>query len=548
MDACRQKSSKYSLFVCLVLSLCVTTSSHANEWVYSVVKGDTLSEFSEKYLYRISYWKQLQSINNIQDPKRIPENTKLRVPISWIRTQPAAAKLVETSGNVQFKQHQQDIFSAAESAQKIQLGDELKTGPQSSALIRFADGSDVLVLQNSLVSFNHMTAYGDTGMVDSRIRLLQGDVQTQVEKQQGGGSRFEIHTPAAVSAVRGTEFRISFSEQSKSSSIEVLEGGVAVRGGKTTRLIKSGYGTRVEKDKTPLKPKKLLEPPALKSLPVPIEQIGAQLNWSKDKQARSYRALISTTENFSSVLWDQTSERNNLTLPDLKDGDYFLQLRSIDQHGIQGKPWISELTLNARPQPPFPMLPNKGAVIRGETPQLEWTNSEDAESYMLEIATDEGFTQLISKEQLSHTLAQPSEATEPGTYFWRLASIATDGEQGPYSDIRSLTVKPIPATPSPTLEQDDKQVRLSWSEGLPGQSYQVQIARNRDFTTILEEHSVLEPELSMPRPEGFRYVRVRTLDDDGYAGGWGVTQEILPPPSDSWIYVFGSFVMTIILL
>eukprot|EP00656_Telonema_subtile_P007211 TRINITY_DN13382_c0_g1_i2.p1 TRINITY_DN13382_c0_g1~~TRINITY_DN13382_c0_g1_i2.p1 ORF type:complete len:101 (+),score=0.51 TRINITY_DN13382_c0_g1_i2:156-458(+) len=70
MDAKTVSFYKKITFLCLFTLLGHVPSAVAQEWIYSVVKGDTLSEFSEKHLYKTSYWKQLQKINNIADPKR----------------------------------------------------------------------------------------------------------------------------------------------------------------------------------------------------------------------------------------------------------------------------------------------------------------------------------------------------------------------------------------------------------------------------------------------------------------------------------------------
>lgn len=529
--------------------LLLAKSAQAQEWVYTVVEGDTLSEFSQKYLYKTSYWKQLQRINNIVDPKRIPTHTKLRVPIKWIRSQPAAAKAIKIEGTASLiKQGSEVAIPLAETA-LLELGDELKSNPQSSVLIRFADGSEMTVQQNSRIQFNYMREYGETGMVDSRVRLISGELETRAQPQRGGGARLEIETPAAVSAVRGTEFRTAYSAESQSANIEVLEGGVAVKGGKSSKLIRAGYGTKVKKGKAPLPPKKLLPPVTLDNYPDPIEQVGYEMSWKPLKQAKSYKALIADSNLFSTVISNQISPRNRINLPDLKDGTYYIQIRATDTLGIEGLNRVQAFTLNARPQPPFPVAPTDKEVFRGKTPQLEWTNSSDADNYRLEIATDSTFQNLvISESEITSVQYNAYKLSPTQTYYWRLASIASDGEQGPYSAPRSLTVKPIPATPEPKLEQTDDTVRLSWNGGAGGQTYQVQIARDKHFQTILNDTAVDQPEIKIPRPSGYRYIRVRTLAADGFAGAWGGTQELIPAPNENWIYIFGSTILMILLI
>jgi hypothetical protein len=549
MDTTILNFYKKSASVVLLTLLFNTPSAIAQEWIYSVVQGDTLSEFSEKHLYKTSYWKQLQKINNIADPKRIPENTKLRIPIDWIKSQPASAQVIKFEGDVVTQSKEGTDSQQVSVGQQLKLGDHLETYSQSSALIRFADGSEILVLQNSKIDFNHMTKYGETGMVDSRVRLISGDIESHAETQKGSASRFEIHTPAAISAVRGTRFRTSYTAADTSSTIEVLEGGVAVKGAKTTRLVRAGYGTHVVKNKAPLKPKKLLPAPQLLAYPQPIETIGSQIRWEAIEGAQRYRFIIAESNEFSTVLWDSDSERNAISLPDLSDDTYFLQLRAVDKYGIEGIERVQTFTLNAHPQPPFPMAPNNKATIRGKAPVLEWTQSSEAVSYRLQIASDQQFSNiLLDRPSLTSNQFTASELLPTNTYYWRVASLAGDGELGPYGTQRSLTVKPIPATPEPALVQNEREIKLSWTLGLPDESYQIQISKDPSFKSIITDTRLTKPEITLERPEGYRYVRVRSLAEDGFAGAWGVTQELTPPPNENWIYVFGSFVATILLL
>jgi len=549
MDAKTVSFYKKITFLCLFTLLGHVPSAVAQEWIYSVVKGDTLSEFSEKHLYKTSYWKQLQKINNIADPKRIPENTKLRIPIQWIKSQPASAEVINVEGDVIAHAKDSQSPQKVSTGQQLNLGDHLETYSQSSVLIRFADGSEILVLQNSKIDFNHMTQYGETGMVDSRIRLLSGDIESHAETQKGNAARFEIHTPAAISAVRGTHFRTSYTAQDTQAHVEVLEGGVAVKGAKTTRLVRAGYGTQVVKNKAPLTPKKLLPAPELLAYPTPIETIGSQIRWKNTAGATSYRFTIAGSSEFGTVLWDSDSARNAISLPDLPDDTYSIQLRAVDKYGIEGLVREQTITLNAHPQPPFPVAPNNDATIRGDAPVLEWTQSSEAVSYRLQVASDTQFTNIVvDRSALSNHRYTATELTPTHTYYWRVASISNSGEQGPFGTSRNVNVKPVPATPVTSLEQNEREIKLSWAVGLPDESYQIQIASDSAFTSIITDTTATEPEITLERPEGYRYVRVRSLAEDGFAGAWGATQELTPPPNENWPYIFGTFVATILLL
>jgi hypothetical protein len=77
-----------------------------------------------------------------------------------------------------------------------------------SAMIEFADNSRLLLKENSTIRMASLKLYEETQLVNTRVELLKGRVKAQVEKLSNKDSRYEISTPAAVAAVRGTEFKV----------------------------------------------------------------------------------------------------------------------------------------------------------------------------------------------------------------------------------------------------------------------------------------------------------------------------------------------------
>jgi len=88
-----------------------------------------------------------------------------------------------------------------------------------------------------------------------------------------------------------------------------------------------------------------------------------------------------------------------------------------------------------------------------------------------------------------------------------------------------------------------------WSEGLPGQQYQFQLARDSNFEAIVISTQVSEPQLTIPRPEsGFHYLRMRTIDADGFVGPYGSVQRIDVPPASYWPYGMVIFLALVLVL
>ena len=520
----------------LLLGLLLPLQAGAQHWIYTVVEGDNLWDLSEKHLDRVTRFEQLRKLNNIENPKRLQPGSRIRVPLAWIRSNPVPAELVELQGAAQLQRAGEGESQAAMPGAKLYLGDTLRTAPDSTAAVRFADASILTLHEASLVRFDHLSAYGSTGMVDSRLKLLEGRMDTQVTPAAGPGSRFEIATPSAISAVRGTEYRAAVAEDAQASNIEVLKGKVAVSGAARSTLVKAGFGTRVAQGEPPLPPRKLLDPPQLKPVPGRIRQLNWPLAWEDLPGALRYRVEIAAREDFNTLLWQQLSEFNRVALPDLPDGPYFARIRGIDDLGLEGRNRVQPLLIDVRPQPPVALKPADRQVLRGQTPELQWTASADAARYRLEIASDADFQQLLfDQDDLSGTRFDTDALAEPGSYHWRLTSIAADGEHGPLGEPRSYQIKPIPEKVDTELQAaDDGALVASWRAGAPGQTYQVQMAYDPKFSDLEFDKSIEEPRLAFEPVSGqVRYLRVRAVEPDGYQGPWGAAQRVDPLPDDS---------------
>jgi hypothetical protein len=118
------------------------------------------------------------------------------------------------------------------------------------------------------------------------------------------------------------------------------------------------------------------------------------------------------------------------------------------------------------------------------------------------------------------------EGLPPGRYHWRLRSIRPDGDAGPWGDPMGFELRPQPPAPQrPTV--GDQSLRFAWL-GLPGQRFDVQLARDEAFADIVLERQTSETAIELPRPEGAVrvWVRLRSIDPDGFVGPYGTAQYV----------------------
>ncbi|MAX52694.1 MAG: LysM motif protein [Methylophaga sp.] len=522
-------------FICLaIIWLLCSSSVYAQDWIYTVVDGDNLWNLSEQHLDKVTRFEQLRKLNNIENPKRLQPGTRIRVPLAWIRSNPVAAKIISITGIAEIQRARSSTTEPAKVGSLMQLGDQLSTEDDSSVAIEFADKSVLSLHENSLVHFDHLSAHGVTGMVDSRLNLLKGRMDTKVTPAVGPGSRFEIETPSAISAVRGTVYRALVMDNGDKSNIEVLHGKVAVSGANKQLLVNKGYGTQVATGQPPLPPKALLPAPIFEPIPDTITEINWRLAWSEVAGAKAYRVEVATENDFDTLVWEGITEYNRAAFPDLLDGHYAVRVRAIDSLGLEGINQQAMIQLNAQPQPPIALKPVDQQVFREQSPSLQWTAADNAKAYRLEIAADDKFTLPLLDKTLSDSEFDTASLSALGYYYWRLSSIASDGEVGPVGPARSYQIKPIPEKVEAAVSAEESgQLVASWNVGMGQPNYRVQIANDKAFNDIIIDETIDKAEYAFEPFKGDeRYLRVKSIEQDGYEGPWGSTQTIQPLPEE----------------
>jgi len=530
----------------LLLLLTCAPGARAQEWIYSVRPGDTLWDLTETHLTSMRYWPRLQQLNAVKDPWKLPPGTRLRIPIAWLKVQPASAQVVATQGSAQAVLAATGETVAVAAGLRLSAGDTIQTGPEASVTLEFGDGSRLLVEPESRLVLDELRAYGNSGMVDTRLRLQRGRTESRVTPRPAPGvPRYEISTPAAVTGVRGTRYRVSAKADQEASNTEVLGGRVGVTGAGATRLVPAGYGVVTEAGKAPPAPTRLLAAPDLSGLSAVLERVPISLAIPVVRGAVAYRVQIARDEGFSTLLFDRTFLDPRVRGPDLPDGDYVLRARGVDALGLEGLDAYRRLTVNARPEPPFLVSPGHDTAVLERVPIFNWAQPEGAVAYRFQLADNERFVApIIDLAEHRETSLTPAEPLAPGLYFWRVATRARSGEEGPFSDPqRFKQPPPAPAAQAPVLAETE--VAFRWGAAAPGERYEFQLARDPDFEERVVDAAVSEPQIRIARPEsGIYYLRIRAVDPDGDRGPYGAPQRIDLPPRSYWpLAVFGVLLM-----
>ena len=200
-----------------------------------------------------------------------------------------AATLDAIRGTVQVSPAGSDAWASAAAGERIQTGDRIRTGPLSAATLVFFDGSATDLLAQTEVAIVQMSSSPGGGRtpgvltrmgvltptgvltrmgVLTRIVLRQtlGQTYSRVQRVPDPASCFEIETPSAITAVRGTEFAVAV-EASGATHVTVVAGQVEVTAQKTTVAVLAGQETIVRPQRPPSPPASTLRTTPASSLP-----------------------------------------------------------------------------------------------------------------------------------------------------------------------------------------------------------------------------------------------------------------------------------------
>jgi hypothetical protein len=136
-------------------------------------------------------------------------------------------------GPADVKPHDSDRTVPAEVGQLVRVGDTVRTGAGASVELRWArmaGGMRVKLGPDTSFVVNRATANRSSGVEDSRLGVHGGTVWIRLRKALKGKSKFEVETPTAVAAVRGTVFRVSVLPDG-STAVSVWEGAVSLKPG-----------------------------------------------------------------------------------------------------------------------------------------------------------------------------------------------------------------------------------------------------------------------------------------------------------------------------
>lgn len=330
------------IFTHAITALLLLTSSFIfaqtaeDDLLYTVKKNDTVWGVCKTYVSDPLCWMKLVEYNQLKNPKYLPPKSIIRIPKAWLIDHPTTALVIAVEGEVNV------VREGAQKEEILRVGDQLSQQDvvkalNGTAMIKFADDSRLLLKANSIIRMESLQFYDPSQLVNTRVELLKGRVKAQVEKVTNKNSRYEISTPAAVAAVRGTEFRVAHAKAEEGHVVmrtELLTGALLVSSDINQQTITAGQAVMAIEGQGVMEPVMLLPRPLMalnesKQLSLPLE-----IQWQAITEAVSYKVSLITETN---QLWEKETETPSFLLQDLSAGRYELLIRGVDSQGFEGR-------------------------------------------------------------------------------------------------------------------------------------------------------------------------------------------------------------------
>jgi hypothetical protein len=226
--------------------------------------------------------------------------------------------------------------------------------------------------------------------------------------------------------------------------------------------------------------------------------INPELVWNVSQGATTYNLQVSTSSTFATTIVNQTGITDTTyNVTGLSNNtQYYWRVSSTNSGGTSLYSTIfSFTTIITVPASPELVLPVNGATGISVTPALVWNKSNTASSYSLQVSTSSIFAAtIVNQTGITDTTYNVTGLSNSTQYYWRVRAMNVTG-WGAYSEWSTFTT--IIDTPgvatllypggNSNIPDTASSILFTWKSALLSDSYELQIASDNKFTTILAD-------------------------------------------------------------
>jgi hypothetical protein len=144
-------------------------------------------------------------------------------------TIPGTGRIEHIKGKAEIKRTGYPRFVPASKGMVVNPGDEIQTGPGSEVVIALENMAITNLGGNASYTLRTLEVNPETKSTQIQVDLPKGKLWSEVGRLKTKDSSFRIETPAAVTGVRGTVFRVEVEAATSATNVSVVSGQVAVQ-------------------------------------------------------------------------------------------------------------------------------------------------------------------------------------------------------------------------------------------------------------------------------------------------------------------------------
>jgi hypothetical protein len=253
-----------------------------------------------------------------------------------------------------------------------------------------------------------------------------------------------------------------------------------------------------------------------------------ELRWDEVLGSPRYDVVVASDSAFNQVVYKENLPGTHVEfVAPVAGRDYFWRVQSnacfIAPH------WSETRMLTVGHSGPLAATLTHPAAFEQIEPSdtFTWTESPQAVSYTMEIATEPDFAPALIQQTDLDTTSMTVEGLERGvTYYWRVAGFDEEGRHT-YTAPQAFTVAQALSAVS-LVSPDDGSVGIApyadvvWTPLDGAESYDLEVSTTPDFSDVVVAESLGESEYTFEAPlpyESTFYWRVRGVNQSG-AGEW----------------------------
>jgi formylglycine-generating enzyme required for sulfatase activity len=251
-------------------------------------------------------------------------------------------------------------------------------------------------------------------------------------------------------------------------------------------------------------------------------------NWTDFAGTTGYRIQISKTSDFTSLVMDDDTLTLSAYTPATalaNEASYYWHIMAKNDDDVWGA-WADTRSFTVHFGEITGLTPASGGTTSDTTPLLDWDDTGDAVSYMIQIATLEDGFDSPSEEGTVFTSEYQSTSTLniDDTRWWRVRAVNTDNLLGAWSAVTSFTIvsPPFLLTPANGAPVSTARPTFTWTSVEGAASYELVLAQSEatlpSATPVSVSGTSWTPTSDLAI--GAWYWRVRSLEVSANAGAW----------------------------